>query len=145
MIISHIYHLIMILLMAYPWSSTVNGVAGPGVDDSANVWAPYGPRTPNLQFNYYTNQLTEFNDFETGHLDLSDWTLPAAKFPSYDANPDFVLSPGQGQFGMFGLDFNYASSTWSAWGCDFQHGSSACGVEIREANAHLVDRETYVT
>ncbi len=136
---------LMTLLMVVPWAPSVKAIPGPPVDDASNRWAPFGPQTPNLQFNFYTNQLTEFNDFETGHLDLTDWTLPAAKFPSYDANPDFVLSQGQGQFGMFGLDFNYGSSTWSSWGCSFQHGTSACGIEIREAIAHLIDRQRFVT
>lgn len=46
---------------------------------------------------------------------------------------------------MFGIDFNYAASTWSAWGCDWLHGNSACGIEMREAFAHLIDRESFVT
>lgn len=70
--------------------------------------------------------------------------MAKAQFASYDNNPDFVLSPGQGQYGMFGIDFNYASSTWRAWGCDFQHGVSACGIEIREAFAHMIDRQSFV-
>jgi hypothetical protein len=131
--------------MIIPLGPSVKAVPGSSVDDPSNVWAPYAPQAPNLQFNFYAGQLAEFNDFMTGHLDLTDWTQPSSQFSSYDANPDFLLSPGQGQYGMFGLDFNYGASTWSAWGCDFQHGTSACGIEIREGIAHLIDRQHFVT
>ena len=127
-----------------PFWHTAVATPGAAVDSSSNLWAPYGPRVPNLQFNYYSNEISEFSDFEAGRLDLTDWPVAKAQFASYDNNPDFVLSPGQGQYGMFGIDFNYASSTWRAWGCDFQHGLSACGIEIREAFAHMIDRQSFV-
>src|SRR6266852_2880921 len=119
-------------------------IPGSTVDGVTNTWAPYGPRTQNLQFNFYTTETSEFADFQVGHLDLTDWPVPSSQYSSYDNNPDFVLSPGQGQFGMFGIDMNYGSSTWQAWGCNWQHGTSACGIDIREAFAHLIDRQSFV-
>ena len=115
-----------------------------GVDSPSNIWAPYGPFSPNLRLSYYSSETTEFQDFELGKLDLTDWPVATASYGSYDGNPDFALSPGEGQFGMFGVDFNYASSTWASWGCDWAHGNSACGIEIREAFAHLIDRTSFV-
>jgi len=122
----------------------VNAIPGGAVDSTTNLWAPYGPRAGNLQYVYYASETSEFVDFENGQLDLTDWPVSKAKFSGYDSNPDFLLTPGQGQYGMYGIDFNYASSTWPAWGCDFQHGNSPCGIEIREAMAHLVDRQAFV-
>src|SRR6266568_2249531 len=123
----------------------VHANSGFAVDDPSNLWAPYGPRSPLLLYRFYTNEVTEFNDFQIGQLDVTDWPQVAANYPTYDNNPDFVFSPAQGQFGMFGVDFNYAASTWASWGCDWQHGKSACGIEIREAFAHLIDRPRFVT
>src|SRR3989442_1496389 len=140
----------LILLLALPFASLLPvwrpAIALPGVpvDSPTNLWAPYGPRVANLQLNYYASEVSEFSDFEAGRLDLTDWPVAKAQYSSYDANPDFVLSPGQGQYGMFGVDFKYASSTWSAWGCNWQHGNSACGTEIREGFAHLIDRQSFV-
>src|SRR2546428_4940055 len=139
---------IVILLSVLPlisMSHTASANPGSAVDDPTNIWAPYGPSSPSLLYSFYTNEGTEFNDFLTGHLDLTDWPQPATTYPTYDSNPDFVLSRGQGQFGMYGIDFNYAASTWAAWGCDWQHGNGNCGIEIREAFAHLVDRPKFVT
>lgn len=131
------------ILVQFP--SPATALPGSAVDSPSNIWSPYGPRSSNLQFNFYSSETAEFTDFELGHLDLTDWPAPSSLYSSWDNNPDFVLSPGQGQYGMFGIDFNYASSTWAAWGCDWQHGNSACGIEMREAFAHLIDRQSFVT
>ena len=134
----------VVSMLAVTRLPSANAIPGSGVDALTNVWAPYGPRLPSVQYNYYTSETAEFNDFLSGHLDLTDWPLAKSDYTVYDNNPDFLLTPGQGQFGMFGIDFNYASSTWGAWGCDWQHGTSPCGIEIREAFAHLIDRQSFV-
>src|SRR6266849_6807016 len=95
------------------------GAPTPGVDDSSNIWTPYGPRSARLQLNYYANEVSEFTDFELGHLDLTDWPVSTVGYGSYDTNPDIILSTGQGEFGMFGIDFNMNSSTWASWNCNF--------------------------
>ena len=135
----------VVILLFVPWFHPAAAIAGVPVDNPSNVWAPYGPRVNSLQLNYYTNENTEFNDFETGHLDITDWPQAPTAYAAYDGNPDFVLSQAQGQFGMFGIDFNYGSSTWAYWGCNWQHGNSQCGIEVREALAHLIDRTSFVT
>src|SRR5437879_11165352 len=60
-----------------------------------NTWAPYGPMVKNLQLHYYASDTAEFNGFLAGNLDLTDWPLPAADYPSVESNPDFQLSPLQ--------------------------------------------------
>ena len=113
-------------------------------------WAPYGPFVNKLQFKYYPGDFSEFNDFSNGQLDLPDGGavqtgIPPPLWSHYDNFADFVLSQGQPNFFYYGVQFNYGSSTWAAWGCDWQHGNSPCGVEIREAFAHLVDKQRFVT
>jgi len=124
--------------------SSALAVSSGGVDSPSNLWSPYGPISSSIQLTYYSGETTEFQDFELGKLDLTDWPVSTASFSTYDSSSDFVLSPGEGQFGMFGIDFNYGSSTWAAWGCDWQHGNSGCGIEMREAFAHLIDRTSFV-
>ncbi len=137
--------MIATLFLIIPLGTPGRAISGPSVDSPSNTWAPYGPNVNSLLLSYYTNEGKEFQDFELGHLDLTDWPQASSQYASYDANPDFVLSQGQGQFGEFGIDFNYGASTWQAWGCDWQHGNSACGIEVREAFAHLMDRGSFVT
>src|SRR5437879_2445213 len=124
--------------------SSALAVSSGGVDSPSNLCSPYGPISSSIQLTYYSGETTEFQDFELGKLDLTDWPVSTASFSTYDSSSDFVLSPGEGQFGMFGIDFNYGSSTWAAWGCDWQHGNSGCGIEMREAFAHLIDRTSFL-
>jgi len=118
------------------------GILGADVLDPANVWAPYGPRTDKLMIAFYADQLTELTGFELGSLDLTGTPVQKSKWAAYDGNPDFLLTPAQREFGYLQVDFNHESSTWTAWGCDFANGLSPCGIEIRQAFAHLIDRMT---
>ena len=129
---------------AYPAARAIPGPPG-GVFDPSNIWEPYGPRTAKLQLNYYSDQNVEFTNFELGKLDYADWPVPKSKWASYDNNPDFVLSKLQGDFSIFQIDFNHESITWASWGCDFLNGNSLCGVQIRQALAHLFDRPRWVS
>jgi hypothetical protein len=143
-------------------------ISGPPVTDPSNIWYPYGPNvnTVNkIQFQYYSTETVEFTNFELGKIDLTDWELPPAKYASFDSNPDFLLTPSQGQFGDYGFYFNGASSRFSTnpendngangpfWTCNWNAGTpftsgyntytSACGINMRQAFTHLIDRPTF--
>lgn len=148
--------IVLTSLLAIPLTThTARATPGNPVDSPANVWAPYGPApnvaigggtgVKNIQFQYYADPSSEFNDFVAGKIDITDWALPKASFGAYDGNPDFTLSPVQGEFGLFGIYFNGASSTWANWGCPWGNSvghlyDSTCGIEMRQAFMHLVNR-----
>jgi ABC-type transport system substrate-binding protein len=118
-----------------------------------NYWSPYGPfpTLHHVRLQYYSDPNSELNAFLTGGpngLDITDLVNdglvpPYSTWPGYDANPDFNLSPAQGSGDWQGLYFNGASSTWQAWGCNWQYYNSACGIEMRQAFAHLIDRPNF--
>jgi ABC-type transport system substrate-binding protein len=138
--------LIITSVVAIPLTThTAGALPGNAVDNPANVWAPYGPRVSRLVLNYYGDPSAELSDFVAGKLDLTDWTVPFGAYSSYDANPDITISPVQGEYSIFGIFFNGASSTWNAWGCNWSNSTgttfdSQCGIEMRQAFAHLVNR-----
>ncbi len=135
---------LLTILPAVPFTTRVNAVVGQSVDAPGNQWAPYGPFADRLQFNFYSDETVEFNEFELGNLDLTDWAVPKTSYAAYDGQADFVLSPGQGEFGMFIIDFNNAASTWTNWGCNFDFGRAACATQIKQALSHLIDRPRWV-
>ncbi|OLE90920.1 MAG: hypothetical protein AUF79_07720 [Crenarchaeota archaeon 13_1_20CM_2_51_8] len=154
---------------------------GPAVDDPANIWQPQGPYAPGQTgltsralLRYYGDPTSEFNDFVAGQLDVTDWPQTVANYGSYVANPDFQLTPTQGQFGDFGIYFNAADNVFTStagyaaagldaadsggpfWGaCDWNTGavgttarstySTACGIQMRQGLLHLVDRPAFAT
>ena len=129
------------------------------------TWSPYGPIVQNLQLNFYSDPSAELNDFLTGHLDITDLAVPTNRYSSFDLSQDFVQSPATGQFGLFGIFFNGASSRFTAskeydtgaggpfWGCNWNTGTpftnteqtyvSQCGISMRQAFLHLVDRPKF--
>src|SRR3989441_2208228 len=132
-----------------------------------NVWAPYGPFVPKLQFQFYSGDNSEFNAFLTGKIDVTDIPVPASIIPSIIPDPDFSLSSRQGGFQIRGIYFNGASSRFSNsrefdtgangpfWGCDWNAGTpftnteqtyvSPCGINMRQAFAHLIDRPSFAS
>jgi hypothetical protein len=150
--------IVLTSVLAIPLTThTAQAIPGNFVDSPANVWAPFGNvGVQNLILKYYSDQGSEFNDFVAGQLDLTDWTQPAGSFGTYDSNPDFTLSPTQGEFGIFGMYFNGASSTWGAWlsavpantctswSAAVGHNyDSQCGIDMRQAFNHLVNRADF--
>jgi len=142
---------ILIFLIGIPLA-TPPALASSGipVTDPANVWYPYGPSTGNVLLHFYNGINQELQAFEQGELDLVDtfsfdaFGVPMTKWASYTSNPDFVLSPVQGSSSYFDIIFNMMSNRFRAWGCDWANGNSQCGIDMREAFAHLMDRQSLV-
>ena len=158
--------IVLTSVLAIPLAShPVGAIPGNDVTSPLNVWTPYGPN-PNavnkIQYQYYATETSEFQQFELGKIDLTDWELPPAKYASYDANPDWLLTPNQGQYGDYGTYFNGLSSRFTVspetgqgafWGCNWNTGTagttslqtyvSACGINMRQAFSHLIDRPTF--
>ncbi len=136
----------------------VKAASGVGVIDPANVWAPYGPDPSirNLVMKFYGDDASELSAFMTGQLDIMDTGqsgsgVPVSLYNAFQSNPDWLITPTQGAAIYHGIYFNLddlsdgSGTVWHSWGCPFQHGNSACGVEIRQAFAHLLDRPRFVS
>jgi ABC-type transport system substrate-binding protein len=119
--------------------------AAPLARGSNQTWAPYGPQINNIQFQYYDNSVAENTAFQLGQLDVMDTQIAPCRVFACFFNPDVNLSPHDPTDLFYNIGFNYAGSTWAFWGCDWQHGNSACGVEIRQAFAHLIDKASFIS
>src|SRR3989454_9393313 len=144
---------------------------GFGVDDPGNVWTPYGPYGATasgphtLLMPFYSTEQAEFSKFDLCQLECVDCEARQSLFNTWDGNPDFLLTPIQGQFGDFGIYFNGASSTWGFSGSTFVANAQpvgsttiqiynntrqvdvrgiACDVNMRQGFAHLFDRPRWV-
>src|SRR5438309_5772644 len=74
-----------------------HGIPGLPVSNPGNQWSPYGPMVQNILYHFYSgyNCNPEQNDFQRGRLDVTDCPTPPYLGASYDANPDFLLTPVQ--------------------------------------------------
>jgi hypothetical protein len=91
----------------------------------------------------FTDETTEFNALQAANptIDLTDWSLPSTIIPTFTQSPDFLISaPVYG--GFLDLEFNLANNFW---GCNFNFGNAACGIQIRQGIAHMIDRTQFST
>ena len=107
-----------------------------------DLWKPSGPYMGKILVQVYADELAEFNDFEAGNLDLTDWPVNPNLEVRYGSNPAMHLTSPVGELGMFDIEFNQANTYW---GIPFDYGTSPSGVEMRKAFAHLLDKDSFLT
>ena len=150
---------ILTTLIAVPLATPrVQAINGNGVFDAGNQWAPTGPdySLRNIIFQQYGDDQSELNAFQTGQIDVMDTGqsgsgVPVSLYGAFQSNPDWLITPTQGAAIYHGIYFNLddlsdgSGTVWHSWGCSFAHGNSPCGIEIRQAFAHLLDRPRFVS
>ena len=109
-------------------------------------YTPFGPSqqgtgTKSILVKIYTDELTEFTAFQNGEIDLTDWPLTPSYISTFCNSSYAQCSPNIGGLDFFDIEFNHASTFW---GCAFSFGTSSCGVQIRDAVAHLVDKQAFI-
>jgi ABC-type transport system substrate-binding protein len=147
----------LLRLRIYRLHLTLDGFGGTGPFKRSNRriehLGPYGPRSSQVQFKLYNSALQEENALVNGQLDTADVQIynPICPPPGFGVacfgfppTTDIATTPSVPKFEFYGITFNQVASTWTDWGCNFQSSTSSCGIEIREAIAHLVDRDQFV-
>jgi ABC-type transport system substrate-binding protein len=96
-----------------------------------------------LQATIFTDETAEFTNIQapSPSIDLTDWFLPNSLIGTFTSNPNFLITAANGQVGYFEIEFHLDNSFW---GCNFSFGNSACGIQIRQAISHLIDKNSFV-
>jgi hypothetical protein len=71
-------------------------------------------------------------------IDFTDWPIP----PGVILGSAFQVTNPISDAGYFELEFHLGQNFW---GCQLNFGNAACGVQIRQAFAHGMDKSTFVT
>ncbi len=105
-----------------------------------------------LQMQFYSKCSTEFNDFQTSNLDVTDCAVPSGLLSGSSCRgflgayenimdcPEFQVGP-YSRYTVHSFEFNFVNNFWS---CFLQNGASGCGRQIRQGLAHLVDKTQFV-
>jgi hypothetical protein len=97
-----------------------------------------------LNYRIFTDESSEFTAFQATPpaIDFTDWPLDQGTINTIIGNPSYqVTSPIQDD-GYFELEFHMGQNNW---GCQFNFGDSACGVQIRQAFAHGLDKNIFIS
>jgi len=90
----------------------------------------------------FADQASEFNNIQAKTIDLTDWPLPPTLTASLSGNPGFFVTSPISSHDFDEIEFHNGNNFW---GCDFSFTNSACGIDVRQGIAHLIDKNTFVT
>jgi len=94
----------------------------------------------------FTNENTEYSTgllAGTPTIDYTDWEVPAGVSiapGSQLGGAGYLVTAQIPALGYYEIQFMLASTLF---GCNFQHGNSACGVHIRQGIAHMIDKTIF--
>jgi hypothetical protein len=79
----------------------------------------------------------------TPNIDLTDWPCgPTTTCPSVSGGSATTITGAVQTLGYYEVQFHLANSFW---GCNMNYGNSACGINIRQGIAHMVDKTVFTT
>ena len=95
----------------------------------------------------YTDTTAQFNALCAGSVTTEDWPLRSAQISTLSSatgcpGNSFILSKPVEDHGYFEIEIDQSNNFW---GCNFSFGNSQCGVEIRQAFAHLLGNKITFT
>jgi len=110
----------------------------------SDYWYPTGPAMNTLQVNIFTDETAEFNNIQssTPSIDLTDSPLPDSLLNTFTSNSNFLITAAQASVGYYEVEFHLDSNFW---GCNFNFGNSACGIQIRQGISHMFDKNSFTT
>lgn len=97
-----------------------------------------------LQASIFTDETAEFSNIQSANssIDLTDSPLPSSLLNKFTSNSSFLITAAQGSVGYSEVEFNLANNFW---GCNFNFGNSACGIQIRQGISHMIDKNSFVS
>lgn len=152
--------LLIIFAIAFSLTTLAPSLSGtlPRVNTAhANVltshvpWYPAGPVTDSLTYSIFADETAEFSALQAHTIDFTDWPLSADLVSSFSADPTLLVSQTIPDTGYFELQFHMGNNFA---GCQFNYGNPAtqtaplttnCGVNIRQAFAHGLDKNLFIT
>jgi hypothetical protein len=111
---------------------------------SNQPWVPAGPSIDHLNYRIFTDESAEFTAFQAipPAIDAIDWPLDAGTISSITPNANYQVTSPISDTGYFELQFHMGQNNW---GCQFNFGNAACGIQIRQAFAHGLDKNIFIT
>ena len=109
---------------------------------SGSFWYPAGPAMNTELATIFTDATAEYSNLQSPSpsIDFTDSPIPNSLISSFDLNPNFLVTAPVAQTGYYEIQYMMAQNFW---GCQFSFGDSACGVQIRQGIAHMMDKTSF--
>jgi hypothetical protein len=103
-----------------------------------DYWVPAGPSEDTFVASIFTDEQAEFTNLQSASpsIDLTDWPLTSDLTGPFTTSNNFIITSTISESAYFEIQFMLANNFW---GCNFDFGNAACGVQIRQGIAHTID------
>jgi hypothetical protein len=92
----------------------------------------------------FTDEVTEYTNLQsaTPSIDFPDSPLFPSTIQSFINSQNFLVTGPVGQTGYYEIQYLLVNNFW---GCYFNFGNAACGVQIRQGIAHMIDKASFAS
>jgi hypothetical protein len=112
----------------------------------AQFWYPAGPAMNTELTPIFSDPNTEYTCFQSTtcspQIDFTDSPCSPAVCATLNSSPNFLTTALVPQTGYYEIQFMLANNFW---GCNFSYGNSACGIQIRQGIAHMIDKTAFTS
>jgi Bacterial extracellular solute-binding proteins, family 5 Middle len=114
----------------------------------SDYWYPAGPEMNTLLANIFTDATTEYANLQSASPSIDFTDSPCAGTPTtgvcgaLTTGSNFLITAPVGQVGYYEIEFQQANTFWN---CNFNFGTSTCGIEIRQGIAHMFDKSSFTS
>ncbi len=109
-------------------------------DVCAQFWYPAGSAMDTLMADIFTDSTAEYTALQSDSIDFTDSPCSPALCATLNASANFLVTAPVAQAGYYEIQFLLANNFW---GCPFIFGNSACGIQIRQGIAHMMDKNVF--
>jgi hypothetical protein len=112
----------------------------------SEFWYPAGPAMTTLTTPIFSDGTAEYTDLESASSSIDFTDVPCGGTPttgncgSLGTSPNFLVTAPVPESAFYEIQFHLDNNFWN---CNFNFGNSACGVQIREAFAHMFDKASF--
>ena len=90
----------------------------------------------------FTDVNAEYTNLQSASpaIDFPDSPLNPSLIQPFDQSPNFLVTAPVAQTGYYEMQYLLVNNFW---GCSFDFGNAACGVQIRQGIAHMMDKASF--
>lgn len=105
-------------------------------------WYPAGPEMNTEFVDIFSDVTAEYTAIHSfpPPIDFSDTPCQPAICSTMSSDPGFLVTAPVALTAYYEIEFHLANTFWN---CSFSFGNSACGVQIRQAFAHMLDKSSF--
>lgn len=108
----------------------------------SEFWYPAGPEMNTLTAPIFTDAAAEYSCLQapSSCIDFPDSPIPSSQIQPEIVSSNFLVTAPVAETSYYEIEFLLANTFWN---CNFSFGNAACGLQIRQGIAHMIDKTSF--